>query len=87
MLNVKKDKVNRLTGKSDFNVGDLKRILNEIPEATNVRFGVITDKGTSCCQEDNMIFELRSIHEKDQGLVDSDLYIFVDGISGCTCTD
>ena len=79
MLNVKKDTINKIIGKPNFNVGDLKRILNEIPEETSIHFGLITEKGTNIDQEEDLIFELRSIPIKDQGLddIDSEMIIYV----------
>ena len=79
MLNIEKDRINKLTGKADFNVGDLKRILNEIPDGTYVYFGNLTGNNISIGQDENLIFELKSIHEKDQGpdCIDSDLLILV----------
>ncbi|WP_369595976.1 hypothetical protein [Lysinibacillus pakistanensis] len=44
-----------MIGKSNFNVGDLKRILNVIPEETSIHFGLITEKGTSIDQKEDLI--------------------------------
>ena len=71
-LNVKKNQSNILTGKNQFLVSDLKRLINKIDDNAKVEFGVIEDNNV-IFQEENIIFR---ISERDREQEINDEYVF-----------
>lgn len=65
-LKAKIGKLNRLQGKKTFTVADMIKLLNNLDETAKIRFGVLTEKGTNFCQDDNFIFRLAQDSREDE---------------------
>ena len=65
-LKAKFGKLNRLTGKETFTVSDLIKLLSNLDENAEIRFGVLTEKNTVFSQNDNFIFRLEQDSTEDE---------------------
>ena len=65
-LKAKFGKLNRLTGKETFTVSDLIKLLSNLDENAEIRFGVLTEKKTVFSQNDNFIFRLEQDSTEDE---------------------
>jgi len=65
-LKAKIGQLNRLQGKKEFTVSDLIKLLNNLDEKAEIRFGVLSDAGMTFTQDDNFIFQLTQDTREDQ---------------------
>jgi len=65
-LKAKVGQLNRLTGKKTFTVSDLIKLLSNLDESAEIRFGVLTEKATEFSQDDNFIFRLAQDSREDE---------------------
>lgn len=65
-LKAKIGQLNRLKGKKTFTVADMIKLLNNLDETAEIRFGVLTEKATEFYQDDNFIFRLAQDSREDE---------------------